>query len=318
MRVLVTGGAGCIGSWCVKWLLKKGIDVMVYDQHPNPVNLSHIARPVDVAKVKYVEGRIEDTARVKTLVKDEGITHILHLAAVLIPYSQVNPVQAGLVDVIGTLNIFEAARDAGRPVRIIYASSSSVKDPDDASGHRLLDEDDSAQPGTHYGVFKMANEGNARVFHAVNGIDSVGLRPWIVYGVGRDTGLTAGPTLAIKSAVKGEPYRIGITGYLDFQYVADVAEIFNRCLLADMQGAHVFNLAGDIVRIDDFIAKLAKLRPGAEKLITYAGSKVPVSYQMDCAALAKLFPDLKRTSLEDGMGETIEIYERLQAAGQLR
>ena len=317
MRVLVTGGAGCIGSWCVKALVSQAVDVVVYDKHPSPQNLAHISSASEVAKVHYIAGQIEDTARVKALVKDEGITHILHLAAVLIPYSQANPVNAALINVIGTLNVFEAARDAGRPVRVVYASSSSVMGPDDSHDSAPEDDDDHAHPGTHYGVFKMANEGNARVFYAANGISSVGLRPWIVYGVGRDAGLTAGPTLAMKAVVKGEPYRIGVTGYMDFQYVADVAEIFNRCLLETFTGAHVYNLAGDIVRIDDFIKKLAALRPGAEKLITFAGSKVPIAYQMDAAALAKMFPGLKRTPLEEGMRETLEIYERLKTEGQL-
>jgi nucleoside-diphosphate-sugar epimerase len=75
-------------------------------------------------------GRIEDGPRLKALVKDGGITHIVHLAAVLMPFCQAQPAEGGMVNVIGTLNVFEAARDAGRAVRVVYASSSAVWGPE--------------------------------------------------------------------------------------------------------------------------------------------------------------------------------------------
>ena len=317
MRVLVTGAQGCIGSWCVKSLLERGLDVLAYDKNPNPTRLSHLVPASEIAKVRFVEGQIEDTARVKGLMKDEGITHVIHLAAALMPFCQANPVTGGMIDMIGTLNVFEGARDAGREVRVVYASSSAVWGPEDSFEKRSLNEQDSLFAGTHYGVFKMANEGNARVFYSSNGISSVGVRPWTVYGVGRDSGLTAGTTLAMKAVVKGEPYQMGVTGHMDLQYVADVAEIFNRCLLDSFTGAHVFNLAGDIIRVDQFIQKLEAMRPGAAKLITSAGSEIPVAYQMDGAALAKMIPGLKRTPLEEGMQETLAIYDRLLSEGKL-
>ena len=122
----------------------------------------------------------------------------------------------------------------------------------------------------HYGVFKHANEGNARVFYTANGISSIGLRPWTVYGIGRDSGLTADPTLAIRAAALNEPFQIRLSGNMDLQYVGDVAETFIRCLLSPVEGAHVFNLAGDIVDMQDFIATLDSIQPGATRLITSA------------------------------------------------
>ena len=70
--------------------------------------------------------------------RDENITHIVHLAAVLMPFCQANPVAGGLVNVIGTLNLFEAARDSGREVRIVYASSSAVWGPGEAYEDRAF------------------------------------------------------------------------------------------------------------------------------------------------------------------------------------
>src|SRR5579863_7141270 len=122
MRVLVTGAHGCIGAWTVKALLGRGLDVVTYDLDPYPRRLELIAPPEQVSRVAIHSGNIEDTARIKALVKDEGITHIVHLAAQLMPACQANPVAGGMANVIGTLNIFEAARDAGRVVRVVYAS----------------------------------------------------------------------------------------------------------------------------------------------------------------------------------------------------
>src|ERR1017187_10328989 len=217
MRILVTGAQGCIGAWVVKNLLDRGLDVLIYDADPTPAQLR---------KAAVETGRIEDGPRLKAVVKDGGITHIVHLAAVLMPFCQAQPAEGGIVNVIGTLNVFEAARDAGRAVRVVYASSSAVWGPEEAYGSGKLTEEDPLKPSTHYGVFKQANEGNARVFYLSSGISSVGLRPWTVYGVGRDRGLTADPTLAMRAVALSQPFRIRLTGHMDLQYVADVAESF--------------------------------------------------------------------------------------------
>ncbi|MBI1790267.1 MAG: NAD-dependent epimerase/dehydratase family protein [Acidobacteria bacterium] len=313
MRVLVTGAQGCIGTWVVKVLLERGVDVMAFDFDPAPVRLTKIIPAHLLVRLPVEVGRIEDTARVKKLVKEAGITHIIHLAAMLMPFCQASPVEGGMINVIGTLNVFEAARDAGRPVRVVYASSSAVWGPEEVYGAGKLTEDDPLRPSTHYGVFKQANEGNARAFYAANGISSVGLRPWTVYGPGRDRGLTADPTLAMEAVVRGVPFQIRVSGYMDLQYVEDVAEIFVRCLLSSLEGAHVFNLAGSVVGMQELIDTLERLRPGANRLITASGPQVPVAYRMDDSELRAKVGGIPKTVLEEGIGRTLGFFERLRA-----
>jgi len=317
MRVLVTGAQGCIGAWVVRGLLARGLDVLIYDLVSETARLDLITDAASRRNLRVETGAIEDSAKVKALIKDEGITHVCHLAAVLMPFCQANPIQGGLINVIGTLNVFEGARDAGRDVRITYASSSAVWGPEDAYQAHTLSENEATKPATHYGVFKAANEGNARIFYATNGISSIGLRPWTVYGVGRDFGLTAAPTIAMKNLVLGKDYQIPLGGLMDLQYVEDVAESFIRCLLSDVAGAHVFNLAGDVIHMDELVKALGELRPHAAAKITAAGPQVPVAYRMDDSALRAAVPAIPKTPLEQGLRATLELYEKLYAEGRL-
>jgi len=249
----------------------------------------------------------------KRLVRDEGVTHIVHLAAQLIPFCQANPVEGALTNVVGTLNVFEAARDAGRPVRVVYASSAAVWGPAELYDDRELTEEDPLNPATHYGIFKQANEACARVFYERHGVSSIGLRPWTVYGLGRDEGLTADLTMAIRAAVEGKPFRIRMTGYYDFQYVEDVAEALIAAVLDNRAGAHIFNFSGELASIEQFITELLRQEPGAKGLISAEGPQLPVAYRMRDEALTRFLPGIRKTLLRKGIQRTIELYRQILA-----
>jgi len=311
MKILVTGSQGCIGSWVVKRLIEAGHSVLTFDVNDSVARLEMIAGRAVAGKADRRAGRIEDTAAIKKLVRDEGITHIVHLAAVLMPFCQKNPVEGGLINVVGTLNLFEAARDSGRDIRIVYASSSAVWGPTDEYGEGALTEDLPVKPATHYGVFKAANEGNARIFFTTDGISSIGLRPWTVFGPGRDAGLTADPTLAMRAVARKEPFQIRLSGFMDLQYVQDVADIFIQCLFSAAKGAYVFNLRGEVVGMEDLRSMLDEIRPGASKLITVAGPPVPVAYRMDDSALVRTVGAVPRTPVREAVVRTIEAFEAM-------
>jgi len=264
-----------------------------------------------VAKVDRRVGKIEDTAAVKKLVKDEKIAHIVHLAAVLMPFCAKNPVEGALINVVGTLNVFEAARDSGLGTRVVYASSSAVWGPTDEYGEGELTEDLPTRPKTHYGVYKAANEGNARIYFANDGISSIGLRPWTVFGPGRDAGLTADPTLAMRALAKREPFQIRLSGHMDLQYTQDVADIFIQCLFSEAKGAYAFNLRGEVIAMEDLVTMLEEIRPEAKGLITVAGNPVPVAYRMSDAALVSTVGEVPRTPLREAVRATIDKFESL-------
>jgi nucleoside-diphosphate-sugar epimerase len=193
----------------VKLLLERGDRPVIFDAGGDTRRISALLEnPSDVDAVELIQGDIRSPEVVSKAVRDSGAERIVHLAGHQIPLCREDPAAGGAVNVIGTLNVFEAARACGIS-QVAYASSAAVYGPDDCNADGGTKgpprECDAANPTTHYGVFKQANEGNARVYFADCGISSVGLRPLTVYGVGRDFGMTSDPTRAMKAAVAVSP-----------------------------------------------------------------------------------------------------------------
>jgi nucleoside-diphosphate-sugar epimerase len=298
----ITGAQGCIGSWIVKALTERGDRVVVFDRSDDSRRLAAIMDHEDLAKVRFITGDITDAEAVLSALSDSGAQRVIHLAGLQVPTCKVDPINGALVNVVGTLNVFEAAKRIGIK-QIVYASSAAVYG---------LNYDD---PTTHYGVFKRTNEGNARIYFLDHGINSTGLRPLTVYGVNRDTGLTSDPTKAMKAAVLGRPFHIRFGGATDFQYVADTAAIFISCADNAPEGAHVFNLHGETVtveRIANFINSQV-----AHNLITFGGPPIPIAAAMDDTEIRRVLNGLPSTPLEAGVHETMERFAALRDAGRL-
>jgi nucleoside-diphosphate-sugar epimerase len=306
----ITGAQGCIGSWIVKALTERGDQAVVFDRSDDSRRLSAIMD--DLAGVRFITGDITDTDAVLSALSASGAERVIHLAGLQVPTCKTDPLAGALVNVAGTLNVFEAARTIGIN-SIVYASSAAVYGLNDGDG--ALDETVQCEPTTHYGVFKRANEGNARVYFLDHGIDSVGLRPLTVYGVNRDTGLTSDPTKAMKSAVVGRPFHIRFAGATDFQYVADTAATFISCADKTPKGAHVFNLHGETVTVER-IARFINEQANRD-LITFGGPPIPIPAAMDDTAIRKIMSELPSTPLEAGVRETMEKFAALRDARRL-
>jgi nucleoside-diphosphate-sugar epimerase len=205
----------------------------------------------------------------------------------------------------------------GQVQRLVYASSAAVFGPSDLYPDGALADDVPLVPTTHYGVFKCCNEGNARIYFQDHSLCSIGLRPWTVYGVGRDFGMTSEPTKAIKSLALGRPYHISYGGKQDLQYVDDVARVFVRCLEAPYQGAKSYNVRGDVVNLPTFHQALCAVEPAAERLITFGERQIPIAYDLDDGALQRDLGPLPRTPLVEGIRQTLAQFRRLHAEGRL-
>ena len=107
-----------------------------------------------------------NTRDVEKAIVDNGITHVLHLAGIQVPFCAADPPRGAMINVVGTLNVFEVARKRRDQLRhIVYASSAAdLVGPEEAYGSETIPEGAPLLPGTHYGVFKQCNEGDARVY----------------------------------------------------------------------------------------------------------------------------------------------------------
>src|SRR5918912_924445 len=291
---LLTGAHGFIGAWVTKRLLGAGARVVIFDRDADPRRLRLVMDEVEVARTTVVKGDITDARALPPLLEEFEVEHLIHLAGLQGPTCRADPRAGALVNVVGTINVFEAARlSAGRVKRIVYASSAAVYGSSEDG--RAVNERDEPQPSTHYGVFKRANEGSARVYYLDHGISSVGLRPLTVYGVGRDFGLTSDPTKAMKAAVAGRPFHIRFGGRTDFQYVADTADAFIRAAPSELEGAHVFNLHGETVALSDVVAEIERARPQARGRITFDDAPLAIPSEFDDAAVREALGPLPST-----------------------
>ena len=317
-RFLVTGALGCIGAWTVRELVREGVDVVGFDLGQDHRRLAQIMTADELDRVTFVVGDITDLGHIERTFDDYGITNVIHLAALQVPFCRADPPLGAMVNVVGTVNVFEAAKRrlrGGAPV--VYTSSIAVfapADVDQASGR--LRENVDPHPLTHYGVYKQANEGTARIYAADDGIASVGLRPMTVFGAGRDQGMTSTPTVAIAAAVLGIPYEISFSGRTLYQYAADVARTLIAASRSSLGGARVFNLGGSTADTSDWIAAIEDAVPDAGGLLTAASATLPFPADIDHESLAVL-GRLPVTPYEDGIRETVEIFRGLERDGRL-
>lgn len=318
MHVLITGGYGCIGSWIAKNLVDRGDQVWMYDLKQDLRRIGMILKPDALEKIEYVQGDVTDLDHLRQTIRRHKISHIIHLAGLQVPICRSDPILGAKVNVLGTLAILEAVRLAeGQIQRLVYASSAAVFGrPEDYPSGPLPD-DVKLTPTTHYGVFKCCNEGNARIAFLDHGISSIGLRPWTVYGVGRDFGMTSEPTKAIKSLALDRSYHINYGGFQDLQYVEDVAKIFICCLERPFQGAKSYNVRGDVVDLPAFHKALCEVEPAAQELITFGDRQIPIAYDLDDCALQTDLGPMPRTSLQDGIRQTLEQFRALKREGRL-
>ena len=151
------------------------------DRDPNLRRLEDLL-PELPSGLKVVTGDVSDPEIVRRTIEDNGLTAIIHLAGAQIPICRATPLLGAQINVMGTMALFEAARQSGTIRQIAYASSAGVIGRVEDYPAGLIPNDAPLLPATHYGVFKQCNEGNARVYFQDHEVSSVGLRPGTVYG----------------------------------------------------------------------------------------------------------------------------------------
>ncbi|MYH57292.1 MAG: NAD(P)-dependent oxidoreductase [Boseongicola sp. SB0675_bin_26] len=312
---LVTGALGCIGAWVLKHLVERNAKAISADLSADPVRPRLIMDDGQIGRVDWRILDITDTEAVKALVAEAGVTRIIHLAGLQIPFCKANPPLGAAVNVVGTVNVFEAALASGTS-GLAYASSLAALGP--ASGYDSwpLGDDAPPDPRTLYGVYKVANEQVASVYAADSGVGSVGLRPCVVYGIGRDQGVTADFAKAVLAAVAGVPFHIRSGGIIPMQHASDVARMFIGCADADVKQARICNMRNDVVAVADFVERLTAIFPDAR--ITYnAEDEFPFPADLGDDGLQEILGDVPHTRLEDALRQDAAMYRDLLDRDQI-
>ena len=302
--VLVTGAGGCIGAWTLGILAGSGVEAVAFDLAEDRRRPALVMGESAARGLIWETGDITDYAGFEQILKTNGITAIIHLAGLQLPFCKANPPLGARVNVEGTINVLEAARTLGLK-RLTYASSTAV--------HGI-------PPGgpvitSLYGAYKVANENTAQVYWHDWQVPSVGIRPNVVYGVGRDQGMTSKTTVALAHAVQGAAFEIPYTGPVSWLHAGEAASAFIAAVSRDGDGAPVFDLNGGTETVEGALALLSDLAPGHQ--VTCSGPVLPVPYDLDDGPLRAYLGDYPSVSPKAGITQTFNAFQALNSAGRL-
>ena len=306
VQLLVTGGGGFIGSHIVERLVRDGHRVRLIDNFTtgHRRNLTPFLDDIDL-----VEGDLQSYERAHAAVR--GCEIVLHQAAMpSVPRSVQDPLTSNAANVIGTLNVLLAARDAGVR-RVVFASSSSVYG---ATPGLPKDESLPALPISPYAVAKLASEGYCRSFTEVYGLETVALRYFNVFGPRQDPQSQYAAVIPnfIMAALRGQTPTIFGDGEQsrDFTYVENVVDANLLAMSAPNVAGRVYNVAcGNRISLNELVATIGRVLGRTIEPVHEPGRPGDVRHSM--ADISRARDDLRYeigVSFEEGLSRTIDHY----------
>jgi UDP-glucose 4-epimerase len=304
-KVLITGGAGFIGSHIAAALVQAGDEVRILDDFSTGFQSNVEAAGVD----KVFRASVVDLDRVREAV--EGCDYVFHEAALAsVPRSVKDPLSSNAVNVSGTLNVLVASRDAGVK-RVIYAASSSAY-----GDSEVLPKVETMRerPKSPYAVAKLAGEQYVSVFAQVYGMQTLAIRYFNVFGPRQDPDSPYAAVIPIflDSLLKGEAPTIHGDGEQsrDFTYVENVVHANLLALRAPKLSGEVVNVAlGDRVTLNELYARLAKLAGSEIEPVHGPVRTGDVRHsQADISRARELLDYEAQVPFDEGLRRTVEWY----------
>jgi nucleoside-diphosphate-sugar epimerase len=268
MAILITGGTGFLGRHLTRHLLRSGEkDLVLLDAVPNLTAIADVA-----AQVKVLQSDVSEVTALIDIIRQHNIEGVIHLAYWLGTGGIRNPLPSINVNVIGTANVFEAARLTGIK-RVVYMSSVAVYPSRTTLMGPELDEDtppapETSNPAGLYGACKLFNEHTADYYLHAYGLDPVGIRPTSVFGEGRGQrrGAPGDHFMVLPElALLGKPVVMPPDEQVsDWLYVADAAEVFRLAYKVEKPQHRIFNMSGPSRKTGEITAYLREILPQAK------------------------------------------------------
>ena len=305
MRLLITGGAGFIGSNLAKLALAEGVEVTILD------DLSTGYREnIDDLGVTFIEGSILDVDAVREALV--GVDSVLHLAALgSVPRSILDPLATHAANATGTLTVLDEARRAGIK-HFVVSSSSSVYGMNPALPKS---EREWVRPMSPYAVTKLATEQYVLAYQQSYGMDTLAFRFFNVYGPGQRAGHSYAAVIPvfIDALLDGRPLPINGDGShsRDFTYVGTVCRILLDAAHRRVTNPEPVNLAfGTNTTLLELVATIGRVTRRATPVEHRDPRPGDVGHsQADNTVLRSLFPEVQPVSLEQGIAETVAWFE---------
>ena len=318
-RILVTGGFGCIGTQVVKWLLSNtDATLIVGAREVSTERINRLFGDSPSSRLSCVRLDVRDLSQNEKVLQTNEVTRIVHLAALQTPDCNANRDLGLQINLAGTQNLIEAVKRC-RPTlrRFVFASSVAVYGPRRSYPGPEVPMLAEPAPVNVYGAWKLAGEQITRFLFQETGIPSLCIRPGVLFGPGRDAGLTAAPTTAMKNVALRKSYEIPFKSRQDYLYSLDVGAAFGNALMAPYSEYGVFTLPSHTVDTRKFLETLhqaaAELGCVEDVQISIGDAEVPFICDLEFEPFLNAFPATPHTPLLTAVKESV-IYFRQQAA----
>ncbi|NLG32211.1 MAG: NAD(P)-dependent oxidoreductase [Syntrophomonadaceae bacterium] len=307
MTVAVIGGTGFIGAIVCKQLVESDQKVICIDYNPFMDRIKSIRD-----KMTIINANITQFEELLEIFMENKITAIIDFAYLLDTESTRKPHQALKINIMGTNNVFEAARLAGIK-RVIWSSSVAIYGRKDPS--LSLTEDEPCQPLTVYGACKQLGEFMSQVYNQKYGMEIAAIRPSAVFGPGRITGLSSFisdivtlPALGLEAVIPSSPDKRST-----YTFVDDMAADFISLALAPKLEHAVYNARGWVRSYGDVADTVRKYIPDAK--ITFTGSPTYYASWLDGSRLEAAVQRPLKYTFEEGIKEQINRVRQFGALG---